>query len=82
MSWFTESNRWKHFVCAIPAAFLLTFLFAFGLGCGMEFKDWRFGQGRWDWLDLLATILGGLTGQALQCLVIGAIFSEYTYFGI
>ena len=65
MSWFTESNRWKHFLFAIPSAFLLTFLFALGLGVGMEFKDKQWG-GKWDWLDLLATALGGLVGQALQ----------------
>jgi hypothetical protein len=28
---------------------------------GMEFKDRAYG-GKWDWLDLLATILGGIVG--------------------
>lgn len=26
--------------------------------------------GKWDWLDLLATILGGIVGQMLQVLLI------------
>lgn len=30
---------------------------------------WSFG-GKWDWLDLLATILGGVLGQMLQVLLI------------
>lgn len=69
MSWITESNRLKHFGYAVPSAFLLTFLFAAGLAVGMEFKDKAHG-GQWDWLDLLATLLGGLVGQSLQVLVI------------
>lgn len=69
MSWFTESNRWKHFLYAIPVAFIFTILCVLGLASGMEFKDRQWG-GRWDWIDWLATILGGLIGQALQLAVI------------
>lgn len=69
MSWITESNRQKHFLYAIPCAFLLTVLFVGGLACGMEFKDRAYG-GKCDWLDLLATILGGVLGQMLQILLI------------
>ena len=43
-----------------------------GLACGMEFKDRAYG-GKWDWLDLLATILGGVLGQMLQILLIYAL---------
>lgn len=32
---------------------------------GMEFKDKSYGD-KWDWLDFLATILGGLVGQIIQ----------------
>lgn len=71
--WLLESNREKHFLYAIPSAFLLTVLFAAGLAVGMEFKDRQWG-GRFDWLDLLATVLGGLVGQALQLLVLWLIF--------
>jgi hypothetical protein len=35
----------------------------------MEFKDKQYGN-RWDWLDFLATVLGGIVGQALQVLII------------
>lgn len=72
MSWITESNRLKHFLYAIPCAIILTILFVGGLAAGMEFKDKAHG-GVWDWLDLLATILGGIVGQMLQMAIIYAL---------
>ena len=67
--WITESNRDKHLLYAIPAALVGTVLFAVGLAVGMEFKDKQWG-GQWDWLDLLATLIGGVIGQILQILLI------------
>lgn len=67
--WLKESNRDKHFLYAMPAAFFGTILCVIGLGVGMEFKDKQYGN-KWDWLDLLATILGGLIGQICQLLFI------------
>lgn len=78
MNWLTESNRPKHFIYAIPSAFLLTILFAAGLAVGMEFKDKQYG-GKWDWLDLIATILGGIVGQLLQLLVVYLILKGGGY---
>ena len=69
MKWITESNRFKHFLYAIPCASILTILFVAGLAAGMEFKDKDKG-GRWDWLDLIATLLGGIIGQGVQILFI------------
>ena len=65
MSWINESNRIKHLLYAIPAGALLTILFAAGLTVGMEFKDCAYG-GKWDWLDIAATLIGGFIGQAIQ----------------
>lgn len=65
MSWINESNRIKHLLYAIPAGALLTILFAAGLAVGMEFKDRAYG-GKWDWLDIAATLIGGLIGQVIQ----------------
>lgn len=65
MSWFTESNRWKHFLYAIPIGFVFTILCVLGVASGMEFKDKEHG-GKFDWLDWFATMLGGLIGQGLQ----------------
>lgn len=67
--WILESNRQKHFLYAIPCAIMLTILFVLGLAIGMEFKDKLYGN-KWDWLDLLATILGGIVGQIVQLLII------------
>lgn len=70
--WLTESNRQKHFLYAIPCALLLTLLFVGGLAVGMEFKDRAHGD-EWDWLDLLATLLGGVVGQVLQLAILWLI---------
>lgn len=67
--WITESNRDKHLLYAIPSAFIGTILFAIGLAIGMEFKDKQWG-GKFDWLDLIATLIGGIIGQILQILII------------
>lgn len=67
--WLTESNRDKHFLYAIPAAFLGTIMFAAGLAAGMEYKDRLYGN-KFDWLDFAATMLGGLVGQILQIILI------------
>lgn len=67
--WLTESNRQKHLLYAIPVGFLFTILCVLGIASGLEFKDMQWG-GKWDWLDWLATIIGGLIGQILQILII------------
>lgn len=67
--WLKESNRDKHLLYAIPAAFLGTILFAAGLAVGMEFKDKLWG-GKFDWLDLAATMIGGAIGQIFQIILI------------
>lgn len=72
MSWITESNRQKHFKYAILCGFVGTFLFALGVAMGMEFKDHQYG-GKWDWLDIAASVLGGLIGQVIQVIVLTLI---------
>ena len=67
--WLLKSNRQKHFLYAIPIGFILTILCVIGIASGLEFKDTQYG-GKWDWLDWLATILGGVVGQALQIFLI------------
>lgn len=67
--WLTTSNREKHFLYAIPIGLFLTILTVLGVASGMEFKDKSWG-GKWDWLDWIATMLGGLVGQAVQLIII------------
>ena len=67
--WLKESNRQKHFLYAIPIGFLFTILCVLGVASGLEFKDKQYGN-QWDWLDWLATILGGMVGQLLYIIII------------
>lgn len=69
MNWFLTSNRYKHFLYAIPASFLLTFFFGLGLATGMEFKDKMYGN-KWDWIDWICTVCGSIIGGSLQILLI------------
>ena len=67
--WLTKSTRQYHFLYAIPIALVLTILCAIGVASGMEFKDKQYGN-KWDWLDWLATVLGGLVGQIIQLVIL------------
>lgn len=59
----------KHLFYAIPAGVLLTILFVAGLAVDMEFKDRAYGN-KWDWLDIAATLIGGVIGQVIQVVVL------------
>lgn len=69
MKWLKESNRTKHLLYAIPIGFLCTILAVLGCAFGMEFKDKQYG-GKFDWLDIAATMIGGAIGQVLQIILI------------
>lgn len=69
MSWITDSNREKHFIYAIPIGLVFTILCVLGVASGMEFKDTQYGN-KWDWLDWIATMLGGLIGQLVQIVLL------------
>lgn len=64
-----ESNRQKHLLYAIPIGFIFTILAVLGCAFGMEFKDKQYG-GKFDWLDIVATMIGGTIGQLLQIIII------------
>ena len=67
MNWFLESNRYKHFLGAIPCG-MISFFFALGLATGMEAKDKLWG-GEWDWLDFGCTVAGGAVGAVIMQLI-------------
>ena len=56
MSWIKESNRPKHVFYGFLSALFGTILFCSGLAVGKEFADRQWG-GKFDWLDLLATLI-------------------------
>jgi hypothetical protein len=70
---FSDETRWQHFFYAIPIGVIFTILCVLGVATGMEFKDKQWG-GFWDWKDWLCTMLGGLVGQAVQIIIIYAIW--------
>ena len=67
--WLKESNRQKHLLYAIPIGLIFTILAVLGCAFGMEFKDKEYG-GKFDWLDISATMIGGAIGQLLQIIII------------
>lgn len=67
--WLKESNREKHLLYAIPIGLIGTILMVIGCAFGMEFKDKQYGN-KFDWLDITATIIGGIIGQLLQVILI------------
>lgn len=69
MSWIKESNRPKHFLYAIPIGLVFTILAVLGCAFGMEFKDKQYG-GKFYWLDIAATMIGGVIGQLIQIVLI------------
>lgn len=73
--WFLESNRWKHFLYAIPAG-AINFWLAIGLALGMEFKDAQHG-GKFDWVDATCTAVGGFAGAALSWWLLGNYVLHY-----
>jgi hypothetical protein len=73
--WFLESNRWKHFLYAIPAG-AVSFWLAIGLSLGMEFKDAQHG-GKFDWVDATCTAVGGFVGAALSWWLLGNYVLHY-----
>ncbi|WAX05834.1 hypothetical protein BC679P2_00028 [Bacteroides phage BC679P2] len=73
--WFLRSNRWKHFLYAIPAG-AINFWLAIGLALGMEFKDAQHG-GRFDWVDATCTAVGGFVGAALSWWLLGNYVLHY-----
>lgn len=73
--WFLESNRWKHFLYAIPAG-AINFWLAVGLALGMEFKDAQHG-GTFDWVDATCTAVGGFAGAVLSGWLLGNYVLHY-----
>lgn len=88
MSWITKSNRLKHLIFAIPIGFVFTIICVLGVASGMEFKDVAYDKANsgksilnwswahWDWLDWLATMIGGIIGQVGQAILIWLIINN------
>ena len=67
--WLGESNRWKHLLGGVAIGFAgdsnyCSAYVGVGVASAMEYKDRAHG-GKWDWIDWLMTMAGGLIGQAM-----------------
>lgn len=69
LQWWKASNRWKHFLFAIPLGAVCGAPFTTGVGLGMEIKDHLYG-GKADFVDFLLTAVGGAIGHGVM-LVLG-----------
>lgn len=80
-----ESNRFKHCLVGFFLASWFGIGAAFSAGIAAEYKDWCYagqkggifgffkkGSG-FDWLDLAATMIGGIIGSLFHYLVLGHV---------
>lgn len=68
IDWWKASNRWKHFLFAIPLGAVCGAHFTTGVGLGMEIKDHLYG-GKADSVDFLLTAVGGVIGHGVMLVV-------------
>lgn len=67
-NWWKASNRWKHFLFAIPLGAICGAHFTTGVGLGMEIKDHLYG-GKADSVDFALTAVGGVIGHGVMLVV-------------
>ena len=75
MKWLRESNRSRHILYGFLGALIGTLLFSIGLTIGKEYGDKTWG-GEFDWLDILATLLGGIVGQSIYSTILYLLFDK------
>ena len=68
LQWWKASNRWKHFLFAIPLGAVCGAHFTTGVGLGMEIKDHLYG-GKADFADFALTAAGGFIGHGAMLLI-------------
>lgn len=73
MKWLRESNRPRHILYGFLGALIGTLLFSIGLAIGKEYGDKAWG-GKFDRLDLWATLIGGIAGQIVQLFIMWIIW--------
>lgn len=74
MSWFTESNRWKHLLGGFVLGLLslgdwyTALLSGLAVSSTLELKDKLWG-GKWDWIDWVTTVAGTAIGFLVSLIV-------------
>lgn len=59
----------------IISAIIGSILLTTGLAFGKEYADKSWG-GKFDWLDILATLLGGIVGQSIHSILLYLLFDK------
>lgn len=67
--WVTQSSRLIHIKYGFYAGLCGTILAAIGAGLSVVYKN-KQHDNKIDWLDVAATIIGGMFGQAAQLLLV------------
>ena len=80
ITWFSESNRYKHFclgaLYGLAASDLYCAVYGgVGVSLALEFKDGQWG-GKPDPVDALLTFAGVMSGYGLRTLVLGIILTQ------
>ena len=73
ISWFAESNRWKHLLGGLAIGVMsndwyCTILAGFGIAGALEYKDYKYVDTP-DWVDFMLTVWGAIVGFELLLLV-------------
>jgi hypothetical protein len=71
--WLLKSNRPMHLKYGVLCGLLGGIMCTFGAAMGMEYKDRAYG-GDFDWLDIVATMLGGVPGGLIRLYILTLIF--------
>lgn len=72
-NWFTESNRYKHFIGGAIIGLGSDSLYCagyagIGVASALGFKDKSWG-GKWDWLDWGCTVVGVALGYGIRLVI-------------
>lgn len=67
---FSKSNRFKHLLGGVAVGLIImsgfdAILGATAVAMAMEYKDKAYG-GKWDWIDIACTCVGGIIGSIVR----------------
>lgn len=77
IKWFSQSNRWKHFIGGIVIGIGANDVYCavytgIGVAGALEFKDYQWG-GNPDWIDFIITVTGVAIGYLTRWLFLKII---------
>lgn len=89
--WLCKSNRWKHFIAGFFLGGIVGIIPVIVAAFSVEYKDWCWNGSKgnypifgwsmkngFDWLDLAATVLGGIVICVISVIQMGERFNFFT----